>query len=361
MSSYRQLAELCESARKAKLFPSYSCAIISPKGVEIFCGGNLTYEENALAVTEDTLYDVASLTKVIGPMAVLMRLIDRGIVKMEDKVGTYLPDFMNDPTKDDVTILHLLTYTIDYELPKWAKSYMQSLLPSVLAQRTLQLPLKAPPGTSYLYTNITAFIAAQLIEKITGKDFYQVVEDEVFVPLSMRTATFTPPKELWSHIPPTEITVDRGVVQGFVHDESTYHLNSGGIQSGAAGLFASAKDVAHFLRMAVTGGESEGEKNGVPYFSESMRENWTVNHFPQLLPVLTPMGWGDVNNDMIKKYPGRFILKAGFTGCFMIGDMKNKTGVLLLSNLTYPTRPLERPLFTQLKNTMLEMLLNGDV
>jgi CubicO group peptidase (beta-lactamase class C family) len=235
----------------------------------MFFGGHLTYERNSPSVTEDTLYDVASLTKIIAPMTVLMRLIDRGIVNADEKVGKYLPDFVTDCVKGEVTILHLLTYTIDYDIPGGARSQMKSLSPKELAQRMIEIPLKVPPGTSYCYSNITAFIVTQLIEKVTGKDFYNVVEDEVFVPLAMRTATFTPPKELWSLIPPTEITNDRGIVQGFVHDESSCHLHQGGIRSGAAGLFASAKDVAHFLSMAVEGGDwQQGEKNSEAYFSK---------------------------------------------------------------------------------------------
>lgn len=341
--------QLLKEALSTKVFPGYAAALVTPTEIKTFTGGNFTYENLSKEVTATTLYDVASLTKIIAPMALAMKMIDENQLHIDDLVGKYLPEFLTDEYKSKATIRNLLTYTLDYDIPLGAKSLMKKLTPEELSTRMLTLPLKCPPGTSYLYSNITAFILTQLIEKATGENFYTLVKREIFAPLGMSSSTFTPDTLSFPEIPPTEINEDRGLVQGFVHDESTHHLQSGNISSGAAGLFASITDVAKFLQMVVTQNNS--------FYSGEMRKNWTTDQFPNLLPTYTPLGWGDTNNEMIKDYPDRFVVKGGFTGCFMIGDVKNEIGLIVLSNLTYPVRPKERPGFTKLKEEMVKLLI----
>jgi len=335
----------------SKSFPGYAAALVTPTGIKTFVGGNFTYEDTSPKITDTTLYDVASLTKIIAPMSLAMKMIDEGILTIDDTIGKYIPEFVTDEKKAIATIRHLLTYTLDYDLPYGAKYLMKELSPEELRLRMFELPLKSPPGTSYLYSNITAFILTQVIERVSKENFYNLVNQKIFTPLSMTTATFTPGAQLWSQIPPTEITDDRGLVQGFVHDESTHYLQSANISSGAAGLFASVTDVAHFLQMVIS------KDNNL--FSNNMRKQWVTHQFPGLLPTSTPLGWGDTNNGMIVDYSDKFVVKGGFTGCFMIGDIKNEIGLIVLSNLTYPVRPKERPGFTRLKEEMVELLVDA--
>ncbi len=353
MNTKDTLHQLLQEALSTKVFPGYAAALVTPTEIKTFTGGNFTYENSSREVVNATLYDVASLTKIISPMALAMKMIDESQLNLDDLVGKYLPEFLTDEYKSKATIRHLLTYTLDYNIPLGAKSLMKELTPDELSTRMLTLPLKCPPGTSYLYSNITAFILTQLIEKATSKNFYTLVKREIFAPLGMSSSTFTPDTLLFPEIPPTEITNDRGLVQGFVHDESTHHLQSGNISSGAAGLFASITDVAKFLQMVVTQNNT--------FYSSEMRKNWVTNQYPELLPTCTPLGWGDTNNEMIKVYPNRFVVKGGFTGCFMIGDLQNQIGLIILSNLTYPERPKERPGFTKLKEEMAKLLVERSV
>lgn len=352
MTLEQKLKEALERALSVNTFPGYAAAIVTPTSIKTFAGGHHTYEVSSKRITEATLYDVASLTKIIAPMALAMKMIDTGRLHYDDPVWKYIPEFVTDKYKAHVTVKHLLTYTLEYDVPHGAKSLMKELTPEELALRMLTLPLRVMPGTSYVYSNITAFILTQLIERASGEDFYTQVAREVFTPLGMSTATFTPSQERWSSIPPTETTDDRGLVQGFVHDESSYHLQSKNICTGAAGIFASAVDVAHFLQMTIS-----NTAKGTSFFSNTMRKNWNTNQFPNLLPTLTPLGFGDSNNEMITEHSERFLVKGGFTGCFMIGDVENNIGIVVLSNLTYPMRPKERPEFTKLKEEILEMLL----
>lgn len=351
----KSLQKILDEALSLKTFPGYAAAIVTTQRMQTFVGGRFTYDKNSLQIEPSTVYDIASLTKIIGPMSVAMKLIDSGDLQMNDPVWKYIPEFNSDEQKTKVTILHLLTYTLEYDIPYGAKFLIEKLTPEELRLRMLRLPLKVAPGSSYLYSNITTFILTQLIENVTGTNFYNVAKEKILVPLAMKTATFTPKKTSWFSIPPTEITDSRGIVQGFVHDELSHHLHSGNIRSGAAGLFASVLDVAHFLQMVIS-----GNNNHATFFSDAIRNKWTTNQFPDLLPTQTPLGWGDTNNDLIKNYPHRFVVKGGFTGCFMIGDLKNNIGVVVLSNLIYPVRKKERPGFIKLKKEILELILNNN-
>ena len=349
------LRNLFDSAIDDYVLPGYSAAIVTPSKLVTFVGGRFTYDKESLPVLESTLYDVASITKIVGPMSIMMHLVDIGKVALNDKVTKYFSSFNSGQYKDEVTIRHLLTYTVDYDLSGTSKSLTKEILPQEFVERTFRLPLKCTPGSSYFYSNITAFLLTQIIEKVTGKNFYLTVQEKILTPFGMTASTFFPTDEARLLIPPTEITEDRGTVQGFVHDESTHYLQSGNISSGAAGLFASSSNIAKFVSRALSFSNKED-----PFFSEEMVQRFTTNQFVSLLPTITPLGWGDNNNEFISAYRDRFVVKSGFTGCFIIGDLKNKIGVVILSNCTYPIRPKDRPVLNQLKREIIDLLINSE-
>lgn len=279
-------------------------------------------------------------------------LIDDGIIGLTTKVADYLPEFSTDDNKSLVTVHHLLTYTIDFNISGGSKTLIGETRPEEAARRVLACPLKHAPASNYMYSNMTAFILTQLIERVTGQNFYTLVRERVFTPLGMRTATFTPAATAIANIPPTEITTDRGEVRGIVHDEFTYCTTAGTISNGAAGLFASVRDLANFIKMTAHGGMYNGKR----LFSEDIVHDWTTNQFLTLLPTLTPLGWGDLNNVYLPKFHRDIVVKSGFTGCFMAADLKNKTGFVLLSNRTYPTRPENSEAFGLVKETLLDVV-----
>jgi len=204
-----------------------------------------------------------------------------------------------------------------------------------------------------MYSNITAFLLTQIIERVTGRDFADLVAERVFTPLGMNSATLSPAKSDVCNIPPTEITDDRGEVRGFVHDEFTYFTTKGGCANGAAGLFASIEDIGQFLHMTLQQGEYTGHK----LFSDSIVSQWTEDYYPALLPTHTPLGWGDLNNVLIDKYHRHLVVKSGFTGCFMAADLANKKAIAILSNRIYPHRPADASAFGIVKEKLLDIAM----
>ena len=343
-----------QEAMQEKVFPGCSFVYIDGKEETVLSLGRATYDDTSFSIGADTLYDTESLTKIMTTMTLALMLVDEGIFSLDDEIGKYLPEYRISTEKQSSTIGNLMTYTINYNLPGGSKSLMPGLTAAQIANNALTYPLKEMPGTSYMYSNLTAFILTQVIEKATKQSFDTLVQNKIFTPLKMATATFSPDPMLISSIPPTEVTKERGEVCGVVHDEFTYYTRRGGIANGAAGLFASILDVKKFLQMTLAGGMTEGKR----LISADLVSNWTTDMFPELLPVHTPLAWGDLNNSIIDKYHRDIVVKAGFTGCFMLADLKQKRAFAILSNRTYPTRPTDATSFAKLKEDLTEITLN---
>jgi CubicO group peptidase (beta-lactamase class C family) len=344
-----QFEVIIEKAIASMVFPGCSILLLNADITFSKGYGHFTYETDANHVDTTTIYDCASLTKTIAPMAIAMILIDQGVLDLDEKISKYLPEFVNQTEKEVALLSHVMTYTMDYNIPGGSKSLLGTLTPKQVAHNALSYPLKALPGTNYMYSNITAFILTQIIERVTGKNFYTLVQDYIFTPLGMSSATFFPSPEIISLIPPTEMTEDRGEVRGFVHDEFTFHTTKEGISNGAAGLFASINDIAQFLSMTL----QRGTLNNKQIFSNSIVSKWTQDYYPELLPVHTPIGWGDLNNILIDKYQRNIVVKSGFTGCFMTADLKNQKGFAILSNRIYPKRPADASAFAKVKEDLM--------
>lgn len=353
-SKQHAISTLLEKAHSKGMFPGCACALVAKDSIEYITLGSFTYEEESPKITRESLFDVASITKVVVPMSVAQMLIDDGVLSLRDPVAMYLPDFANHLFKDLVLISHVLTYTIGYNLPGGSKSLITSgVTPKEFAHILVELPLKAAPGTEYMYSNITAFVLTYVIEKVTGRRLEELVSERIFKPLGMDTATLSPENADLVSIVPTEITEDRGEVRGFVHDESSDFLKRGGISSGAAGLFGSIQDIALFIQMVAAKGVSKGAR----LFSEDIVSLWTRDMYPEILPTHTPLGWGDLNNPMIDAYHRNIVVKGGFTGCFMFADLDKEIGLVLLSNSTYPKRTEDSSDFKKLKKDLMEIVL----
>lgn len=347
------LRKLLTKAYSEKVFPGCSFALVTKNGIETIQLGNLTYDPASPQVTENTIYDIASLTKVIAPLSVAQILIDNGTLALTDRVSVYIPEFSNDKNKEGALLSHLLTYTLMYDLPCGTRSLMTpDTTPGQLAERLTALHLTDLPGTRYLYSNITAFLLTQVIERVTARSLAELVSEKVLTPLGMHSTTFSPSRFDIETIAPTEITRVRGVVRGFVHDESTHFLQSGGITSGAAGLFAPVSDIAQFIQMTL----NKGVCNNQRIFSENAVSAWKTDHFPNLLPIHTPLCWSDDFTVAPETHRPHIISKGGFTGCFMMANLEREIGLVLLSNSTYPERREGSVDFKKLKEELTEIL-----
>ncbi len=294
--------------------------------------GTLGYADRTKVVAERTIYDLASLTKVVGTTTAIMILYDQGKVKLDEPVSTYLPEF-HGGAKDDITIRLLLEHRSG--LPAAKELWRTAWSPEDARRMVLATPLECSPGACLIYSDIGADILGFVIEAVSKKSLDVFLRDQVFEPLGMSETTFRPHWTLRDRIAPTEVSPPRGYpLRGEVHDENAYSL--GGV-AGHSGLFSTASDLAVFAQMMLNGGEINGVRliadSTVALFTARTEENGTRG-----------LGWDTCGGDAScgKHLSPRTFGHTGFTGVSMWIDPDRDLFVILLTNRVHAAR-VRRP------------------
>ena len=266
-----------------------------------------------------TIYDLASLTKVVATSAAAMVLYDRGKLKLDTPVGRYLPEFRRGD-KARVTVRDLLTHRSG--LP--AGRDLRAAHNARQARRlVLETPLDAPPGTHTEYSDVGADVLGFVVEAVSGERLDQFVSRTIYQRLGLRNTMFLPSRDRRSRIAPTENYPPRGYpLRGEVHDEAAYEL--GGV-AGHAGLFATASDLAVFAQMMLNG----GTYNGVRIVSDS-----TVARFTGRTVGSRALGWDTcIGGGSCGFHLGpRAYGHTGYTGTSMWIDPDRQAFVIVLTN-----------------------------
>lgn len=288
-------------------------------------------------VTDTTVYDLASLTKVIGLTTAAMLLVDEGKLDLDRPVAQYVPTFKG-PMKDRVLVRHLLTHTSG--LPAWVGMHL--LTPDRAGALAFidTVSLEAPPGERYVYSDLGAITMARVVEAVTGEPLDRFLAQRVFVPLGMRLTRFRPPAEWLPFIAPTEFDPSwRGrLVHGGVHDENAAHL--GGV-SGHAGLFSTAPDLARFAFWLLDAWHDRLEPGAPVSLSAAVARSFTARQpgpegSTRALGWDTPsLGGGGSSGSMLS--PESFG-HTGFTGTSIWIDPPRDLVIMLLTNRVHPTR-----------------------
>ena len=216
--------------------------------------GRLSWEASSTHVSPDrTIYDLASLTKVVGTTTAIMVLYDQGRISLDAPVVAYLPAFTGG-YKDSVTVRQLLTHHSG--LPAGRELWRLATTPDEARRYVLDTQLECRPGDCYIYSDLGADVLGMVVEAVSGERLDVFLDEHVFQPLGMTDTFFRPADSLKTRVAPTELTPPRGYpLQGEVHDENAYAL--GGI-AGHAGLFSTAADLSVFAQMMLNGGEYNG-------------------------------------------------------------------------------------------------------
>ena len=283
-----------------------------------------------------TIYDLASLTKVIGLTTAVLLLVDAGTLQLDDLVQRHVPAFRG-PGKDSVTIRHLLTHSSG--LPPWRPLYTEATTRAAalrLADTTL---LVAPPGTTMAYSDLGAIVLTQVVETVAHERLDAYLRARVFGPLGMAHTRFLPPDNWRDRIAPTERSQDGTTIRGTVHDENAWRL--GGV-SGHAGLFSTAGDLARFASwmLAVRAGQLR-DATGVPAPAPALVREFTQR---QGIPAgsTRALGWDTPSDSGYSSAGSRLSRQSfghtGFTGTSIWMDPERDLFVILLTNRVNPTR-----------------------
>jgi len=294
------------------------------------------YGERALLptrepMTVDTIFDAASLTKVMATTPSIMKLFEQGQIRLDDPVTRYLPQFQDGHSP--ITIRNLLTHFSglrpDLDLkPAWS-GYETGI------HRTLIDKPAYPPGVRFVYSDINFILLAEIVHRLSGKMLNDYARDNVFEPLGMRETTFLPPATLRPRIAPTEIDPATGQpLRGVVHDDTARYM--GGV-AGHAGVFTTADDLAKFAQMML----DRGEAHGTRLFSPATVEKFASPQSPADQPILRGLGW-DIDSPYSSERGDLFPIGSyghtGFTGTSLWIDPFSRTYVILLTNAVHPHR-----------------------
>lgn len=333
MKRIDELNNLINEAIEEGAFPGANYAIVFKDKIIVNSLGNKSLIPIVEPNNIDSIYDMASLTKIISTTTMALKLVENGKLRLYSPVQKYLPKFRH----SSVTIWNLMTHTSG--LPEGIHGLFSLKTPDEVWQKIYELDLKYPPNEGIHYSDVGYIILGKVIETITKKELNILVKEEIFDKLNMIDTTYLP--VYFDRIVPTENRDDplfQGVVRGIVHDETAYLL--GGV-AGHAGLFSTIKDVSIYLQMIL----NNGLYNNQPFLSKSTID---VLYTPQveekngvsLITEKRSLGW-------INRGPGSSageltsldtILHTGFTGTNIWVDRKNEVAFALLSNRVHPTR-----------------------
>ena len=300
-------------------------------------------------VDEYTIWDLASLTKVIGTTTALMQLWADHRVDLDAPVQRYLPEFVG-PHKELVTVRHLLTHSSG--LPGWRPLYKEATSPAEALRLLYQTPLDTLPGVRMVYSDLGAMLLGKIVERVSGEPLDVYLRRHVFAPLGMTSTMFKPPKRLLPRIAPTERDPWRGrLVHGEVHDENAYFL--GGV-SGHAGLFSDAADLSRFARMYLEGGQLDGARIVTPAAIDTFTRVQDSALSNRALGWEVPNGSNSAGHEMSNRAFGH----TGFTGTSIWIDPARDLFVILLTNRVDPTRDNPRlgPVRVQLADAVVSVI-----
>jgi uncharacterized protein YbbC (DUF1343 family) len=282
------------------------------------------------AMTDDTIFDLASITKVVATTTALMQLFEQGKLRLNDKVTDYIPEFQGG--KSGITLRNLFTHFSglkpDVPLANPWSGYQTGI------KLACTDPPDGPPGARFVYSDINFILLGELVHRLSGQTLSDYARDHIFQPLGMQDTMFQPPAALAPRIAPTErVTNDSPPLRGVVHDPTA--RNMGGV-AGHAGVFSTARDLARFAQMMLNGGELDG----VRIVSAATIQKFTEPQTPPDQPVLRGLGWdidSPYSGNRGELFPIGSFGHTGFTGTSLWIDPNTQTYVILLGNSVHPT------------------------
>lgn len=325
MSVVSIMRQLILSGIERGVFPgAVVCLYREGESLFLEAYGNRMITPQKLPMREDTLFDLASLTKPVATAAAIMILKETGRVLLEKNASTYLKEF----SRTGISVFHLLTHTSG--LPAWRPLYVDPGDRTKVVKYLAEIPLEYETGSRVVYSCLGYILLGEMVRKITGAGLDVFAQEHMFKPLGMKNTFFNPPEERHKECAATEDSNSfekrmtnyrnhkwrKGVVVGEVHDENAHFL--GGV-AGNAGLFSTAFDLARFCRMLINGGENV-------LSSESVKMIATL-HTPDL-DGSRGIGWIILSDGTL--------YHTGFTGTAIWLNLEHRAAGILLTNRVHP-------------------------
>lgn len=291
---------------------------------------SLLPEDDGDALVRDTVFDVASITKVFTTL-VLAHAVERRVIDLDEPVQTYLPEFAD---KSEVHVRHLALHTSG--LPWWLPLWRDWPDRDARLHAVLTCPLHAAAGTLYTYSDLNLITLQLLLERVLDASLDALVSRRITDPIGMRDTSFGPVDPARCAATEDEVDAGRGMVRGEVHDENAWSL--GGV-SGHAGIFSTAQDLG-LLGQAVLDGDLGG-----PLVTDDLSSGRTGEQHSLVFEIDRPAWMGDLASSNTLGH-------TGFTGASIVIDRAREAVAVLLTNRVHPTR--ETPSIHPLRATFAD-------
>jgi len=318
----------------AKAFPGASAAVTLRGKLVVLAGfGRFTYDAGAPELTADTVFDLASLTKILATTTMAMLLFERGVLELGAPVAAVLSQFRGgDCRRAQVTLRMLLAHSSG--LPGYLRLYESAKDREAMLTSACTAPLEADPGVRAEYSDIGFIVLGEALARLADEPLDRFCQREVFGPLGMSTTGFCPPSDWRERIPPTVDDHDfrQRVVQGEVHDENASAMDG---VAGHAGLFGAARDLATLAHVLLEGGRPILRAETIALFSR--RETSPPG-------TSRALGWDtpSLPSQSGKHFSPRSYGHLGYTGTSLWLDPERQLSVTLLTNRTWPDRGSEK-------------------
>lgn len=348
-----ELHELVKSGVTNGAFPGACYAVVLKDKVYMnYCGLKAKYpseEVNSI----DTIYDMASVSKVATTTTCILKLMEMGKIRLFDKVKDYVPDFLY----DDICIYHLVTHTSGLKPGLSNPSHIKSK--EEAWEMIMTAPVNFPVGTDIVYSDLNFIFLGKIVEVVSGMSLDEFAKKYIYEPLEMKDTCYNPVDK--KRCAPTEERNDpiiQGIVRGNVHDETAYIL--GGV-AGHAGMFSTISDMSNFLQMILNEGTFKGKKilskvTVNKLFEPLVQKNVGLS----TMKLQRSIGWivNDYNSSAGDLTSRETINHTGFTGTNVWVDKKNEIAFCMLSNRVHPTRQnlLHMPLRVKVANFIMANL-----
>lgn len=288
--------------------------------------GNRQTEPEPVPMTVNTVFDLASLTKPIATATSVMQLVERGQVRLRDRVADHIPEF-DQEGKGRISIEQLLTHMSGLIADNPLSDYLDG--EELAFERIWKLKPQADPGTRFIYSDVNYIVLAELVRRVSGKDIHQFTQENLFGPLGMRETGYLPEESLRRRAAPTQKRNDQWM-RGEVHDPRAYEL--GGI-AGHAGLFSTAEDLAVYAQMMLNEGTYGEQRILSAAMCDVMTRSYPVSSGQRGLGWDKQTGFSSNRGELMSE---RAFGHGGFTGTGIWIDPEHQLFVIFLSNRVHP-------------------------
>jgi CubicO group peptidase (beta-lactamase class C family) len=340
LERFTNVYRVLEDAVKTHAFPGCAFGVLAGGEVVLEDAlGGFTYEEDSPRVKPQTVFDVASITKVVSTTAVAMLLYQRGMLDLDTPLGELLPGFVVGRESArlalQVTLRHLLAHNSG--LPGYVEFFRTVSTPAELYRACLELPIEATPGERSEYSDPGFILLGKALEILTREELGTWAHKQVFEPLGLKATRFNPTSEQRSLIPPTEIDNQfrHRRIQGEVQDENASVLHG---VSGHAGLFSNVSDLLRFAGEILAGSRRSQTESGSPLFTRDTVECFALRQGPE--GSSRALGWDTPSqaSSAGRHFSINSIGHLGFSGCSLWIDLDASVAAVLLTNRTWPDR-----------------------